>query len=338
MPVLEVRNLRIAFPGDSGAVTVVDGIDLTVRRGQRFGIVGESGSGKSLSMLAVLGLVDPPAQVSAEGIRINGHDVRPGEPGSFRAVRGREVALVMQDPLTSLSPVFSVGEQLTETLRYRQGLGRRAACGEALALLDAVGIPDPTTRMRAYPHQLSGGMRQRVAIALALACRPALLIADEPTTALDPTIRAQVMDLLRALSDRHDMAIVMITHDLGLLAGFAEEVAVMYAGRVVELAPVDALYARPAHPYTTALIASQPRLDAPLRRRLLAIPGQPPDPAHRPAGCSFAPRCARSGGRADCRQAAPPLRPVGVGSQLVACHFAEEALDEAAFLTAGGVR
>ncbi len=337
-PVLEVRNLRVAFPGDAGAVTVVDGVDFSVARGQRYGVVGESGSGKSLSMLAALGLVDPPAQVSADGIRINGHDVHAADAGSFQAVRGRDVALVMQDPLTSLSPVFSVGEQVTETLRYRQGLGKRAASGEALALLNAVGIPDPAMRMRAYPHQLSGGMRQRVAIALALACRPSLLIADEPTTALDPTIRAQVMDLLRVLSDRHDMAIVMITHDFGLLAGFAEEVAVLYAGRVVERAPVDAIYARPAHPYTTALIASQPRLDAPLRRRLLAIPGQPPDPASRPAGCSFAPRCARSRGRAVCVQSAPALRPAGVNGQLVACHFAEEAPDEAARNVAGAVR
>lgn len=325
-PVLEVRNLRVAFPGLDGPVPVVDGVSFAVGRGQRFGIVGESGSGKSLSVLAALGLVDPPAVVAADRIAVNGHEVRPADPGSFRAVRGRDAALVMQDPLTSLSPVFSVGDQVAETLRYRQGLKGRAAAREAVALLAAVGIPDPEARRRAYPHELSGGMRQRVSIALALACRPAVLVADEPTTALDPTIRAQVMELLRALAAERRMAIAMITHDFGLLAGFAEAVAVLYAGRVVERALVEDVYARPAHPYTAALIAAQPRLDAPRRDRLRAIPGQPPDPAHRPSGCPYHPRCALSRGRARCSQEVPLLRPVGAAGQVAACHFAEEAL------------
>ncbi|MGH2616010.1 MAG: ABC transporter ATP-binding protein, partial [Thermomicrobiales bacterium] len=275
--VLAVANLRVRFPGATGPVTVVDGVDLSIGRGERFGLVGESGSGKTVTMLGILGLIDPPGEVTADTIGFAGQRVDPGVPASFRAVRGRIVTLVMQDPLTSLSPLFSIGDQLVETLRHRFAAGRREARREAAALLTAVGIPDPVARLDSYPHQLSGGMRQRVAIALALACRPSLLIADEPTTALDATIRAQVMELLLRLAAEREMAIALITHDFGLLAGFATRVAVMYAGRLVEYGPVEDLFARPAHPYTRALLAAQPRIAGARRERLPAIPGQPPD-------------------------------------------------------------
>ena len=226
-------------------------------------------------------------------------------------MRGRDVALVMQDPLAALSPVFSIGDQLVETIRVHRPAPRRAALAEAIELLQAVGIPDPRRRVRDYPHQFSGGMRQRVAIALALACDPPLLLADEPTTALDVTISAQVIDLLRRLSRERGMAVVMVSHDLGVIAGFASAMAVMYAGRVVERGAVDRIYPDPAHPYTRALLASQPRIRESQRQRLQVIPGQPPDPTRRPEGCPFHPRCSLSGGRATCRHDVPRSAPGG---------------------------
>jgi oligopeptide transport system ATP-binding protein len=337
-PILEVRNLTVRFPGPDGPVTVVDGVELTVFPGQRFAIVGESGSGKSLTLLSVLGLIDPPGQVSADLIRLNGHDLDPNDYESFKRVRGRDVALVMQDPLAALSPVFSIGDQLAETIRVHRPQSRRAALAEAVGLLEAVGIPDPARRARDYPHQFSGGMRQRVAIALALACDPPLLLADEPTTALDVTISAQVMDLLRRLSDERGMAVVMVSHDLGVLAGFASAMAVMYAGRVVEHGAVDRVYADPAHPYTRALLASQPRISESAQGRLPVIPGQPPDPARLPRGCPFHPRCALTAGRAICRHDVPALRLVAEPARWAACHFAEEQLAGAALAGAGVTR
>ena len=325
-PILEVRGLSVRFPGGEGPVTVVDGVNLTVGRGERFAIVGESGAGKSLTLLSVLGLVDPPGEVRAELIRINGHDLDPNDHESFKRVRGRDVALVMQDPLAALSPVVSIGDQLVETIRVHRPAPRRAAQAEAIDLLHAVGIPDPQRRVRDYPHQFSGGMRQRVAIALALACDPPLLLADEPTTALDVTISAQVIDLLRRLSEERGMAVMMVSHDLGVLAGFAGALAVMYAGRVVEQGEVDHVYPNPAHPYTRALLASQPRIREAQRERLPVIPGQPPDPARLPQGCSFHPRCSLSGGRAICQQDVPCLRRVASPERWAACHFAEEQL------------
>ena len=337
-PILEVRGLSVRFPGAEGPVTVVDGVDLTVFPGERFAIVGESGSGKSLTLLSVLGLVDPPGEVRAELIRINGHDLDPNDHESFKRVRGRDVALVMQDPLAALSPVFSIGDQLVETIRVHRPAPRRAALAEAIDLLHAVGIPDPHRRVRDYPHQFSGGMRQRVAIALALACDPKLLLADEPTTALDVTISAQMIDLLRRLSEERGMAVVMVSHDLGVLAGFAEVLTVMYAGRIVEQGPVDRVYPDPAHPYTRALLASQPRIRESQRERLPVIPGQPPDPARLPPGCSFHPRCSLSGGRAICQLDVPCLRRVAASTRWAACHFAEEQLIGAAPGRAGVAR
>lgn len=337
-PILEVRNLTVRFPGPDGPVTVVDGVELTVFPGQHFAIVGESGSGKSLTLLSVLGLIDPPGQVSADLIRLNGHDLDPNDNESFKRVRGRDVALVMQDPLAALSPVFSIGDQLVETIRVHRPQSRRAALAEAVGLLEAVGIPDPSRRARDYPHQFSGGMRQRVAIALALACDPPLLLADEPTTALDVTISAQVMDLLRRLSAERGMAVVMVSHDLGVLAGFASAMAVMYAGRVVEQGAVDCIYSDPAHPYTRALLASQPQISETPQGRLPVIPGQPPNPARLPEGCPFHPRCSLTGGRAICRHDAPSLRLVAEPARWAACHFAEEQLAGAALAGAGVTR
>jgi oligopeptide/dipeptide ABC transporter ATP-binding protein len=325
-PILEVRGLSVRFPGANGPVTVVDGVDLTVFPGQRFAIVGESGSGKSVTLLSVLGLIDPPGEVRADLIRLNGHDLDPNDNETFKRVRGRDVALVMQDPLAALSPVFSIGDQLVETIRAHRPAPRRAALAEAIELLQAVDIPDPHRRVRDYPHQFSGGMRQRVAIALALACEPPLLLADEPTTALDVTISAQMIDLMRRLSEERGMAVVMVSHDLGVLAGFAGAMAVMYAGRVVEQGEVDRVYPNPAHPYTRALLASQPRIRESQRERLPVIPGQPPDPARLPQGCSFHPRCSLSRGREICQQDAPHLRHVAAPARWAACHFAEEQL------------
>ena len=334
-PILEVRGLTVRFPGPTGPVTAVDGVDLTVFPGQRFAIVGESGSGKSLTLLSLLGLIDPPGAVSAELIRLNGHDLDPNDNETFKRVRGHDVALVMQDPLVALSPVYSIGDQLVETIRVHRKGSRRAALEEAIDLLNAVGIPDARQRVRDYPHQFSGGMRQRVAIALALACDPPLLLADEPTTALDVTISAQVIDLLRRLSRERGMAVVMVSHDLGVIAGFASAMAVMYAGRVVERGAVDRIYPDPAHPYTRALLASQPRIRESQRQRLQVIPGQPPDPTRRPEGCPFHPRCSLSGGRATCRHDVPPLRQVAHPARWAACHFAEEQLASAALAGAG---
>ena len=328
-PLLDIRNLRVRFPGPAGPVPVVDGVSFEIRPGQHFGLVGESGSGKSVTALSLLGLINPPGTVEADHIVLAGTTLRPGDHAAFQRVRGRDVALVMQDPLTSLSPVFSVGQQIIETIRHHRQLRPRLAREEAVELLAAVGISDPRARVDDYPHQLSGGMRQRVAIALALACQPALLIADEPTTALDVTIRAQVIELLLRLSDERDMAVLLITHDFGMLAGFAEVVGVMYAGRIVEQGPVNATYATPAHPYTAALLASQPRPRRPRLGRLNPIPGQPPDPAARPPGCPFHPRCAIGSNRLRCAQETPALRPVGPAGQLAACHYAEELVGRA---------
>jgi oligopeptide/dipeptide ABC transporter ATP-binding protein len=337
--VLEVRNLTVRFPGGAGPVTVVDGVDLAVHTGERVGIVGESGSGKSVTLLSLLGLIDPPGEVGADLIRINGKELPAGDVAAFKRARGRDVALVMQDPLSALSPLFTVGNQLVETIRTRRPISPRDAAIEAVVLLDAVGIPDAPVRAHDYPHQLSGGMRQRVAIALALACEPVLLVADEPTTALDVTIRAQVIELLHRLSVERAMAVVMVTHDFGVLAGFADTLAVMYAGRVVEEGTTDAVYRDPVHPYTRALLASQPRISGPARGRLPVIPGQPPDPARRPAGCPFHPRCPVTMGRARCRRETPALRSFASPVHRAACHFAEELMvNQQGSLVVGGPR
>jgi peptide/nickel transport system ATP-binding protein len=315
---LEIRDLRVHFATDEGELRAVDGVDLGVDRGETLGVVGESGCGKSVTALSVLKLVPmPPGRFAGGSILWQGRDLLPLGSRELRAIRAREIAIVFQEPMTSLNPVYSVGEQIAEVIRLHERLGRRAALEKAIETLRLVHIAHPQRRARDYPHQFSGGMRQRVMIAMALACQPKLLIADEPTTALDVTIQAQILDLLGELKARLGMAVVLITHAMGVIAETAQRVAVMYAGKVVEEAPVKDLFGAPRHPYTQGLIRSIPRVDlAGGRRRLEAIPGTVPQLVNPPPGCRFAPRCPFA--RAECRAATPPWREIAPGHR-VAC-------------------
>lgn len=318
-----VRSLQVSLKNSAlpaGIIPLIDGIDLTLAPGERMALVGESGSGKSLTAAALMGLIDPPLTWSAKALQLGSINLMTLNIRQWRDVRGGCIALVQQDPLTALSPVFNVGSQIAETIARHLPLKSRAAWDMAVERMEEVGIPDAARRALDYPHQLSGGLRQRVAIAIALAAQPAVVLADEPTTALDVTVQAQIMDLLRALSEQKGMALLFITHDLGLLPGFAQRVAVMYSGRIVESGPADLLLTKPRHPYTAALIAAQPGLDpfAP-RRRLTTIAGMPPTPAERPTGCAFAPRCTLA--EAQCHQVRPALRMLD--GREVACHRAE---------------
>jgi len=309
-PVLEVRDLAVEFATERGRLRAVDGVGFAVRPGRTLAIVGESGCGKSVTALAVMGLLPGSARLSGT-IRLLGRDLLGLPAEAWRARRGREMAMVFQEPMTSLNPAFTAGEQVAEALRVHEGLSSRAAFDRAVEMLAHVRIPDAARRARQYPHQLSGGMRQRVMIAMALACRPRLLIADEPTTALDVTVQAQILALLDALKRETGTAVVLITHDLGVVADHAEEVAVMYAGQIVERAPVATLFARPEHPYTVGLLGAAPSLEG-KRGRLASIEGTVPDMLHPPAGCRFAPRCPFRIPRCE---AAPPLAPVGVAHE-----------------------
>lgn len=297
---LEISQLHVSF----GGVTAVDGVDLSVGDAEVLGIVGESGSGKSVAMMALMGLVDAPGQVRAAALRFDGQDLMTMSPAQRRQCIGRDMAMVFQDALASLNPSYTIGFQIEEVLRHHLGLRGRAARERALALLRQVEIPDPERRLQAYPHELSGGMNQRVMIALAIACGPRLLIADEPTTALDVTIQAQVMALLLRLQREHGMALVMITHDLAVVAEMAHRVAVMYAGQVVETGPLPQVFDHPRHPYTAALLAAIPE-HSQGARRLPALPGMVPAAGDRPAGCLFAPRCPQV--QARCRTERPAL-------------------------------
>ncbi len=308
--ILRLEGLRTRF----GAFAAVDGVDLEVPRGRTLGIVGESGCGKSVLSLSVMGLVPRPGRVAEGRVVLEGRDLLALPPSEMRRVRGGQVAMIFQEPMTSLNPVHSVGAQIMEAMRAHEP-GARDLRGRAIEALRRVRIPSPERRFEEYPHQLSGGMRQRVMIAMALACNPRVLIADEPTTALDVTVQAQILDLLRALQAETGMAIILITHDLGVVAEMADEVAVMYAGRVVERAPVAALFDDPQHPYTIGLLGSVPRLDED-RARLLAIEGSVPPPFALPPGCRFAPRCPFA--VAACREEVPGLRGIGPGHG-VAC-------------------
>jgi peptide/nickel transport system ATP-binding protein len=315
---LEIRGLETDFATDDGTVRAVDGVDLTIDRGETLGIVGESGCGKTVTALSALKLIAmPPGRIAGGQILWLGRDLVPLGPAAMRRIRGKEIGIVFQEPMTSLNPVFSVGEQIAEAIREHEGLGRRAAFDRAVDMLALVHIPNPARRARDYPHQFSGGMRQRVMIAMALSCNPQLLIADEPTTALDVTIQAQILDLLGEMKARFGTAIMLITHAMGVVAETAQRVVVMYAGRVVEEAPVEELFARPRHPYTQGLIRSIPRLDkAGAKTRLQAIPGTVPSLAELPPGCRFAPRCGFA--MPVCIRAVPPLREVAPGHK-VAC-------------------
>ncbi len=314
---LRVRGLRTRFLTDRGAVHAVNDVSFSVRRGETLALVGESGCGKTAAMLSVLRLL--PAhrtRVEADEVSFRGRDLLSLDDEGMRRVRGAEIAMVFQDPRASLNPVLTIGRQLTEGLEIHLGLGRREARDRAIELLRSVGIPRPDTRFEDYPHQFSGGMCQRVTIAMALSCDPDLLIADEPTTALDATIQAQILDLVSELRAERQMAMIWISHDLSVVSSLADRVAVMYAGSIVETAPAARLFAKPVHPYSRGLLASLPVLDEGGPERLTAIPGQPPDMGQLPDGCAFAERCPHAFGR--CRREKPPLLPVGQGA-LAAC-------------------
>ena len=290
--ILEIRNLRTQFDTHEGRVHAVNGVSYDIHEGETVGIVGESGCGKSVSMLSVMRLLDsPPAFIEADSIKFMGQELTTMSEDEMRRLRGSKMAMIFQDPMTSLNPVLTIGFQLTEPLMLHQGMSEEDARKKAAELLGWVGIPDPEKRLDDYPHQLSGGMRQRVMIAMALSCNPMLLIADEPTTALDVTIQAQLVDLVKHLRDETGMSLIWITHDLGVIAGLADRVLVMYAGFIVEDAEVKELYGNPQHPYTAALLRSLPRLDGSPGEKLETIEGLPPDLLAFPTGCPFAPRC-----------------------------------------------
>ncbi|MEV0719098.1 ABC transporter ATP-binding protein [Asanoa sp. NPDC050611] len=310
---LRITDLSVEFPG---GVRAARGVSLEVAAGETLAVVGESGSGKSVTALSVLGLLPEEATVTGGRIEFAGVDLLRCPRRQLNELRGRAVAMVYQDPLTALNPVLTVGRQIEEGLQRHLGLRRRAATVRAAELLDLVGIPQAARRLRDYPHQFSGGMRQRVVIAMAISCDPRLIIADEPTTALDVTMQAQILDLLRRLRDDLGTSLMVISHDVGVVAGLADRVAIMYAGRVVESGTAVELIGAPKHPYGRGLLASVPRLDAPSRVRFAAIPGTPPDPTALPAGCAFAPRCGHVVDR--CRDADPPLLDAA-GGRLVAC-------------------
>ncbi len=314
--ILEVRDLSTHFDTERGLFRAVDGISFNVRRSRTVGLVGESGCGKSVTSLSVMGLVpSPPGRVSADALRFEGRDLLTMSADERRKLRGGKMSMIFQEPMTSLNPVRTIGHQIIEAVRAHTDLSPAAARDRAIEVLDLVRIPSPKSRIDEYPHRLSGGMRQRVMIAMALSCDPALLIADEPTTALDVTIQAQILDLLGDLQARLGMAILIITHDLGVIAEIADEVIVMYAGKIVESAPVRELFADPQHPYTIGLLGSIPRLGE-YRERLATIEGTVPSPANQPKGCRFSPRCPFADTR--CRDEPPPLRDLGGGHD-VAC-------------------
>ena len=311
MPLLDVRNLTTTFPIAGKACPVVEGIDFTIEDGEVLAMVGESGSGKSMTALSIMGLVQaPPGCVTADAITLSGESLLDRSPSELRHIRGRRMAMIFQEPMSSLNPVFTIGRQIGEVIRRHEGISLRAARPRVQQLLELVGIPDAARRIDSYPHEMSGGMRQRVMIAIALACGPQLLIADEPTTALDVTVQAQILDLLRDLRRRLGMAVLFITHDLGLVAEFADRVLVLYAGRVVEQGRVRDIFRSPSHPYTAALLASMPALARP-GEILASIAGSVPSLDALPPGCRFAPRCGFV--RAACSDALPPLIPIREG-------------------------
>ena len=314
---LEVRNLTTRFHTMDGIVHAVNGISYTLEEGDTLGIVGESGCGKSVSVLSVMGLIpDPPGRIADGEVLFQGRDLIQLSDREMQKIRGRDIAMVFQDPMTSLNPVLTVGWQISEALVVHLGLGQEKARQRSVELLRLVGIPQPADRYSDYPHQFSGGMRQRAMIAMALACKPSVLIADEPTTALDVTIQAQIIDLVKDLRDQLGMAVIWITHDLGVVAGLVEKLIVMYAGFIVEKGDVDDIYAHPRHPYTLSLLKSVPRVDRSKDEKLATIPGLPPDLLGLPPGCPFTPRCRFAVDR--CRQENPQLELVGT-EHSIAC-------------------
>ena len=320
-PLLEVQDLQTLFHAENEVARAVNGVSFALRKGETLAIVGESGSGKSVTSLSIMRLVPtPPGEIAGGRVLFRGRDLLALPEAEMRRIRGNDIGMIFQEPMSSLNPLLTVGEQIAEVVRLHQGMGRSAAWRRAIEMLTRVNIPDPDRRVGEYPHRLSGGMRQRVMIAMALACRPALLIADEPTTALDVTIQSQILHLMRALQVEMNMGVLFITHNLGVVAQIADRVAVMYAGRIVEQGDVATVFASPLHPYTRALLSSIPRMESSGRdpaRRLLSIPGQVPSPAALPPGCSYAPRCPLADGT--CRSTMPPLTDVLQGHE-VRCH------------------
>jgi dipeptide transport system ATP-binding protein len=316
MPLLEIQNLSVEFPTSSGVLRAVDGVSLRLDEGEILGVVGESGSGKSVTMLALMGLVPYPGRVQADRLAFAGRDLLDISDGERRQLTGKDVAMIFQEPTTSLNPCFTIEFQLTETLRLHEGMDGKAARRRAIELLEQVGIPAPEGRLKAYPHQLSGGMNQRVMIAMAIACNPKLLIADEPTTALDVTIQAQILDLLLSLQRERGMALVLITHNMGVVAETAQRVMVMYAGQIMEERDAASLFEAPQHPYTAALLAALPERSVG-DHRLATIPGVVPGLFDRPQGCLFSPRCAYATEHS--RRVRPELRSWTCGQ--IRCHY-----------------
>ncbi|HEY1178481.1 MAG TPA: ABC transporter ATP-binding protein [Phytomonospora sp.] len=319
-PVLDVDGLTVGFPGDQGLVRAVRGVTYRVRRGESVGIVGESGSGKSVTSLAAMGLLPRTAR-TAGSVRLLGQEILGLDDAGLSALRGNKIAMIFQDPLTSLNPVYTIGRQLAEAVLVHNDTGRDAARERAVELLGVVGIPNPRRQVDAYPHELSGGMRQRVVIAIAMANDPDIIIADEPTTALDVTVQAQVLEALETARAATGAALVLITHDLGVIAGHVDRVVVMYAGKMVEGGDVDEIFYAPRMPYTLGLLGSLPRLDRARDHRLTPILGAPPSMVRLPPGCPFAPRCPMA--EPVCREEEPELRPIDGGPRTAACHFAE---------------
>jgi len=328
LPLLDVRNLRTEFRTGAGVVHAVDGVSYSVEPGETVAIVGESGSGKSVSALSLLRLIpDPPGRISGGEVWFGGRDLLRLSDSEMRQVRGGEIGMVFQEPMTSLNPVLTIGRQITETLEQHRGANRAECERRAIELLGLVGIADAPRRLRQYPHQLSGGMRQRIMIAIALACDPKLIIADEPTTALDVTIQAQILELMQRLTRQLGVALVIITHNLGVVARYADRVNVMYAGHIVESGPAEAIYHHSRHPYTIALLRSVPRLDRPRQARLDPVDGQPPDLARLAPGCAFRPRCRLAA--EVCATARPVLESCGAEGQSAACWRSESLTDAA---------
>jgi peptide/nickel transport system ATP-binding protein len=320
-PLLSVEGLKVEFWTSRGTVYAVNGISFDIAPGETLGIVGESGCGKSVTSLALLGILSRAGRVTGGTAMFDGHDLLTMKDDALRKIRGRDIAMIFQDPMTSLNPVLTIGRQIREALETHFDLGKKEANARAAELLDRVGIPSPKARLKDYPHQFSGGMRQRAMIAMALSCNPELLIADEPTTALDVTVQAQILDLISDLQAEFGSAVIIITHDLGVVAELADDVLVMYAGKVVEYASAEDVFERPEHPYTWGLLSSMPRLDRERADRLMPIRGTPPSLINLPTGCAFHPRCPYAelnGGRST--EEVPPLR-AAAPAHLVACHL-----------------
>jgi peptide/nickel transport system ATP-binding protein len=326
---LDVRDLKVHFPTDDGVVKSVDGISFKLERGKTLGIVGESGSGKSVTSLSIMGLNPPGAAKISGEIFLDGQDLISSTPEEVRQLRGKRMAMIFQDPLSAMHPFYTVGRQIIEAYQVHNQVSKQVARKHAIEMLDRVGIPQPDRRVDAYPHEFSGGMRQRAMIAMALSCDPDLLIADEPTTALDVTVQAQILDLIRDLQREFNSAVIIITHDLGVVAELADDIQVMYAGRAIEYSTAEDIFDRPQHPYTWGLLGSMPRIDRERSERLIPIKGTPPSLINVPKGCAFNPRCdyaELNGGRSTTET--PELEYIGEGRHRVACHLTAEQRQE----------